>query len=403
MDDPNVRAVRNMNMAERRKQRQERAKEKKFVSLPPDDERVMNELREVSANSLQRRSKPDVATFVRDVIQLRESKTFPSADNPSITIQERYDFPFRFQENYLCSNKIYDMNGNKYRIQSFLLSEHIFHNVLPYELRARLPLPAYFTYLLNNNGLHLGWIRNSFEFGACHYKLGVDPETVRSSNRMEFALDGMKTVIIAGEMKLDENDIWFNFESGTFTKEMKLPNFPKYQEYLISTLTTIFGYTPPDEKPFRSVQFVEGVLLPKDVFPTLGEIHQECSDPRNQLEVKYAGSEEFVNFCEEARLTNLDKVRAYFERNPYEYVRVSFDEGLTTYHNPEPVHPARFEVIDVGSKKRKEMAFGKARRSNPRRRVSKNKKKSISKRRVSKDKKKSISKRRVSKNREKKK
>jgi hypothetical protein len=192
-----------------------------------------------------------------------------------------------------------------------------------------------------------------FEFGACHYKLGMNPETVRSRPRRFFAEDDYLTVLIAGEIMIDtsQNRLYFNFESGTFTAKMGLDAYPRYSELLTQIVKNVLGYTPEDARPFNTVQYTPEVLLPADLFPTLAEIREECAERDefgerlNNIFVQYRGSRANVDFCDEAdEFPTLDRAQAYFSRNPYEYVQLVF--GGKKYHNPDRTKPADFLVID---------------------------------------------------------
>jgi hypothetical protein len=278
-------------------------------------------------------SKRDPIFFMKRVAEMRD------------TDQVRYKIPTTFlsmtrspttgEIRSTVANKVKPVNlfGNQYIIQSVIEpSPEVYNNV---SSLAEIPLGAdevgYFTYMINDDGLHLARYRNSFEIGTGHENLGIGQQRISG--------DGVD-VLIAGEVSVDRRDVRFNFQSGTFSKDLGLDDHPLYKKFLIDYVTDLFS----DGGVF-SVTYTDSVLFPS-IFPTLEKIRRDC-DNKNRIQVKYRGSDEFEDFCQNARFGDLRGAVYYFSRNPWEHVYLS--EGDDLYHNPDPLNPTQFVKVESPS------------------------------------------------------
>jgi len=128
---------------------------------------------------------------------------------------------------------------------------HMYRNVLPSRLQ-QTDHVQYFTYVMDEMGLVLGRIHNSLEWGTAHQMLVEKPES---------------PVYIAGEIRMTPPTRYappvleFNFESGTFSRELKLSSDPELQAALEDVMTRLFSMYHVDDTP-PHVVYTSDILLP---------------------------------------------------------------------------------------------------------------------------------------------
>ena len=294
-------------------------------------------------------SKGDPVEFMKRVADRRETKlvsyklpsTFLSATRSPSTGQIR--------SSVVNKTKPVNMFGNQYIIQSVIEpSPEVYDGVSSLSEIPFGPGEAYFTYMINDDGLHLARYRNSFEIGTGHENLGLGGDRITG--------DGVD-VLIAGEVRIAGNAVEFNFQSGTFSKDLGLDSHPLYKKFLIEYVGELFNR----DGAFSSVTYTDDVLFPP-VFPSLEKIRRDC-DHSHRIQVKYKDSDEVEDFCQNARFGDLSGAIYYFSRNPWEHVYLS--EGGDLYHNPDPLHPARFVIASPPQPARRERSTRKAAQASP--------------------------------------
>lgn len=128
---------------------------------------------------------------------------------------------------------------------------HMYRNVLPSRLQSTDHI-QYFTYVIDEMGLVLGRIHNSLEWGTAHQMLVEKPES---------------PVYIAGEIRMTPPTRYasplleFNFESGTYSRELKLSSTPALQEAIEDVVTQLFSMYHVDDVPLHVIYTPE-ILLP---------------------------------------------------------------------------------------------------------------------------------------------
>jgi hypothetical protein len=121
---------------------------------------------------------------------------------------------------------------------------------------------VFYSYLIDRNGTVFGRVYDALEMGTSHQML-VDIEN--------------DPVYLAGEMKIQGDRLWFNFESGTFTKFLKLDEDPSSKEGLIRLLTELFGLYHYRENRFTKITYIDRILFPVEVAPSEKEIEHICT------------------------------------------------------------------------------------------------------------------------------
>jgi hypothetical protein len=76
--------------------------------------------------------------------------------------------------------------------------------------------------------------------------------------------------------KIQGNKLWFNFESGTFSKFLKLDEDPGSKEGLIKLLTELFGLYHNRDNRFSKITYIDRILFPTEVAPSEKEIEYIC-------------------------------------------------------------------------------------------------------------------------------
>ena len=124
----------------------------------------------------------------------------------------------------------------------------IFSDVTLKELEVEKSIDNFFTYAVVTDpfGIRFGKYTDSLEYGINHQVIIDRP---------------LQSVVIAGELKIHNNDVYFNFESGTFARSQNLDRNPKLKQDLIKLVTELFTLDL-NEKPYN-IHFVETVLFPR--------------------------------------------------------------------------------------------------------------------------------------------
>lgn len=130
--------------------------------------------------------------------------------------------------------------------------DKIFSDVTLKELEVEKDKDNFFTYAVVTGpfGIRFGKYTDSLEYGINHQVIIDRPE---------------QSVIIAGEIKIHNNDVYFNFESGTFARDQHLDENPKLKQYLIKLVTELFTLDL-NEKPYN-IHFIDTPGIP--LFPTI--------------------------------------------------------------------------------------------------------------------------------------
>jgi hypothetical protein len=284
------------------------------VSIPPkkpnvsrEDDYIVTQLYEILVHA-ERNPK----VLVNHMIELyeRESKTRSWSDSLSSTAKGRK------------REKLVRVGGKEYNIKDIEApSPDIYHSVYPYVFRDDLEEGeiAFFTFMIDMDGLHIARYHNLFEFGTGHVYL---PDPQKEDTFM----------IAAGELMIQDNQLLFNLQSGSFMKELNLDATPKYKTFLVHAVKNILSYSPLH--PFDRVDFVEEVIFPS-IFPLNWELRRDLALPGYVIT-----SDEKSNFMEDVGYETVEEAMDYFSRYPYERVRISQDGIVFT--NPYPDQPNRF-------------------------------------------------------------
>lgn len=220
----------------------------------------------------------------------------------------------------------------KYNVlDRYTQSPNVYHNVYPYQFRdqheeGELTL---FTYVIDSEGLHLGHYQNMFEIGTGHSFL-------MGRNQDEYY-----NVIAAGEILLQNNELLFNFESGTFMRTARVDEFPRYKDFLIDIVGLILSRAPIGRE-FSSVTFTEKTIFPKGDFPLIGTLQRQLREsPTTQVLV----DDEKYDIRDELYFTDVAGAQRYFSRHPYQQVMIQQNQRV--YTNPYKSQPTVFVDIEL--------------------------------------------------------
>ena len=130
--------------------------------------------------------------------------------------------------------------------------------------------PSYYTFVLDEFGIHYGFYENVLEMGTAHqFLINTD-----STN-----------VFIAGEIKIENQSVTFNFMSGTFSARLNLDKKPILKKLFIEILTIIFNLHNNDLKTrITSISYTDAILFDK-IKPSNKSIRQMCLQPYTQNNV----------------------------------------------------------------------------------------------------------------------
>ena len=128
----------------------------------------------------------------------------------------------------------------------------------------------YYNYVLTDSGLHIGEVIDILENGVIHPLLVINPDD---------------PVIIAGEIKCNNNNLTFNFLSGIYSSSQ---TDPYTIANLIIVMTNIFALNLTDKKYFTNITFSKkelGSLLPTNLYTSI-ELKSFCDlYPNNIIKV----------------------------------------------------------------------------------------------------------------------
>ena len=125
---------------------------------------------------------------------------------------------------------------------------------------------VFYSYLIDRKGTVFGRVYDALEMGTSHQML-VDEEN--------------DLVYIAGEIKIQGDKLWFNFESGTFSKFLKLDQDITSKEGLIKLVIELFGLYHNRENRFSKITYIDRILFPINVAPSEKEIKYTCTKYNN--------------------------------------------------------------------------------------------------------------------------
>ena len=126
---------------------------------------------------------------------------------------------------------------------------------------------SYYNFIIDKNGIVIGEVIDSLENGVVHHLLVDKPDD---------------EVYIAGEIKISDNKLLFNFYSGVYSAPQKTTSSPFLSYFLELLVTKILKMHKIDEKPFDDIKLDNRILLPRKPFDKT-EIEFFCSRFRNRI------------------------------------------------------------------------------------------------------------------------
>ena len=220
---------------------------------------------------------------------------------------------------------------------------------------------VFYTYLIDRKGTVFGRVYDALEMGTSHQML-VDEEN--------------DPVYIAGEMKIQGDKLWFNFESGTFSKFLKLDEDTSSKEGLIKLVTELFGLYHNRVNRFSKITYIDRILFPVEVAPSKKEIEYICTKYNNSrvYKVNLDGSNRCSqiqgklknitipenDICLQSESNNSKPVHSrkkliykkefstkkeaetFYRENPYEFVIIYSKRNGTWYWNEDEDVPYKF-------------------------------------------------------------
>lgn len=285
-------------------------------------------------------------------------------------------------------SKEHVIGKNKFLVENINLPDEslLYHNVYPFQFLENLEDGElrYFTYMIDDDALHLGEFKNIFEFGVGHGYL------LRSGIKR----DSEPFIMAAGELviqnnpgkpnikNVDENEIHvikevknatssltFNFESGTYMARSKIDNFPEYKKYLIHTVANFLSYQSDNR---MNVFFTEKVIFPRAI-PAFSEIQPHLTKKKdielykksilkgNVLHFVVEKDGQRTKFPFKKTPTKLIDAQNYFSTHPYEPIVIFDPESKSYFYNPSSDDPTNFVQIETSNPSQPDMLFGKRR------------------------------------------
>jgi len=126
---------------------------------------------------------------------------------------------------------------------------------------------SYYNYIVDKQGIIIGEVFDSLENGVVHHLLVENPDD---------------EVYIAGEIKIENNKLEYNFYSGTYSEPQKTASNPILTYYLDILIGKLFKLHNKDTPPLEEVKLVHNILLPRKPF-TKSEIEFFCSRFINRI------------------------------------------------------------------------------------------------------------------------
>jgi len=127
---------------------------------------------------------------------------------------------------------------------------------------------SYYNFIINKDGIIIGEVIDSLENGVVHHLLVDKPED---------------EVYIAGEIKISDNKLSFNFYSGTYSAPQKTTSNPILSYFLELLVTKILKMHKLDEKPLDEIKLDNKILLPRKPFDKTEIESFFCSRFRNRI------------------------------------------------------------------------------------------------------------------------
>ena len=219
---------------------------------------------------------------------------------------------------------------------------------------------VFYSYLIDRNGTVFGRVYDALEMGTSHQML-VDEEN--------------DPVYIAGEMKIQGNKLWFNFESGTFSKFLKLDQDISSKEGLIKLVTELFGLYHNRDNRFSKITYIDRILFPIEVAPSEKEIEYICKKynnsrvykvnlerstrcseikgklknitiPENDICLQSASnnskSVQKKKITYKKEFTTKKDAETFYRKHPYEFVIIYSKSNRTWYWNEDEDNPYKF-------------------------------------------------------------
>jgi hypothetical protein len=126
---------------------------------------------------------------------------------------------------------------------------------------------SYYNFIIDKDGIVIGEVIDSLENGVVHHLLVDKPED---------------EVYIAGEIKINDNKLLFNFYSGTYSAPQKTTSSPILSYFLELLVTKILKMHKIDKQPLDEVKLDNRILLPRKAFDK-AEIELFCSKFNNKI------------------------------------------------------------------------------------------------------------------------
>ncbi len=144
-------------------------------------------------------------------------------------------------------------------------------------IESYLENPKYFTFIIGTAGVKYGAITDGLEAGVSHLHL------VES-------MDSNENVVVAGEIKFSDGELFYNFSSGTYTAPQS-ENKNKYEfdtikyRMLCETVFRIKSNQPETIK-INTIKYNSdstASVFPSSVYPSQKEIQDICTNPNIQV------------------------------------------------------------------------------------------------------------------------
>lgn len=142
-------------------------------------------------------------------------------------------------------------------------SNRIYDHVIPKSVYKNNPI-SYFTFLIDTKGLRFGHVKDALELGVPH---------------MMLIKDERDPVYIGGEILIEDSMLYFNFESGTFSRALRLEDFPIADQNYIDIVAEILEHTFPS---IDEAFFTDDPLLPT-ARPAEEDLDEFCEKYPNRI------------------------------------------------------------------------------------------------------------------------
>lgn len=140
--------------------------------------------------------------------------------------------------------------------------------------------PKYFTFIISTAGVKYGAITDGLEAGVSHLHL---VESMESN----------ENVVVAGEIKFSDGELFYNFSSGTYTAPQSLDK-SKYEFDTIKyrmLCETVFRIKSNQHNQTETIKFntikynsnSEASVFPSKVYPSREELQDICAQPNIQV------------------------------------------------------------------------------------------------------------------------